>query len=159
MALGDEMAQRGNIPEIRGLLKNLFDSQSFAVLATLATGGHPYTNLVAFAETDSLRSLLFVTGRDTKKYSNAVTARKVAVLVDSRTNQVSDVNTAIAATALGTVEEVPADKRDSLLEVYVSKHPHLLDFATNPVNALMKVAVTDYIIATFDKVTILHVGD
>lgn len=159
MALGNEMAEMENVLEIRGLLKNLFASQRLAVLATLATGGHPYTNLVAFTETDSLKSLLFVTGRDTQKYSNAITAGKVAILVDSRTNQVSDLSTAIAVTALGIVEEVPAEKRDSLVEIYVSKHPHLLNFANNTANALMNVRVADYIIASFDKVTILHVGD
>jgi len=106
-----------------------------------------------------LKSLLFVTARNTRKYSNAITVRKVAVMVDSRTNKVSDVHTAIAVTALGTVEEVPADKRGNLVEVYVSKHPHLLNFATNPANAVMKIVVTDYIIARFDKVTSLHVGD
>ncbi len=149
----------GTEAELRGLLTELFASQHLAVLATTAAGGEPYTNLVAFAETDSLRSLLFVTARDTRKYSNAIMARKVAVLVDSRTNHESDVNMAIAVTALGSVEEVPEERRVSLVDVYVSKHPHLLNFATNPANALMKISVTDYVIARFDKVAVLHVAD
>jgi len=153
------MTEMGNALEMRGLLTKLLASQRLAVLATLSTNREPYTNLVAFAEADSLKSLLFVTSRDTRKYSNAITDRKVAILVDSRTNQVSDLNAALAVTALGTVEEVPVDKRGSLVEVYVSKHPYLLDFAHKPTNALMKVVVTDYIIARFDKVTMLHVGD
>jgi hypothetical protein len=47
-----------------------------------------------------------VTSRDTLKYSNTLVSKKVAVLIDSRTNQASDVYSAVAITALGTVEEV-----------------------------------------------------
>ena len=87
--------------------------------------------------------------RNTRKYSNTLASKKVAVLVDSRTNQASDLNNAIAITALGTIEEVAADNKDYLSGIYLSKHPQLKDFLHKPSNALMKVAVTDYIVASF----------
>jgi len=159
LSFWDVMAEKGGSPELKALLAELFASQYLAVLATVSADGRPYTNLVAFAEADGLESLLFITKRDTRKYSNAIIAEKVAVLVDNRKNYTSDVNTAIAVTALGNIKEVPVDDRGDLVRVYVSKHPHLMNFATNPANALMKVTVTDYFIASFNDVTLLHLGD
>jgi len=134
--------------EAKELIRQIVESQRFAVLATQFEG-QPYSNLVAFAEAEDLRSLLFVTSRNTRKYSNTLASKKVAVLVDSRTNQASDLNNAIAITALGTIEEVAADNKDYLSGIYLSKHPQLKDFLHKPSNALMKVAVTDYIVASF----------
>jgi len=143
--------------ETSELVRNLLASQRFAVLAT-ESEGQPYSNLVAFAEADNLRSLLFVTGRDTKKYSNTIASKRVAVLVDNRTNQPSDLDKAVAVTALGTIEEVSTDYRGYLSAIYLSKHPQLEGFLRKPSNALMRVAVTDYIVASFESVRHLHTG-
>jgi nitroimidazol reductase NimA-like FMN-containing flavoprotein (pyridoxamine 5'-phosphate oxidase superfamily) len=147
----------GNTEETSEVVRNLLASQRFAVLATQSEG-QPYSNLVAFAEADNLRSLLFVTGRDTKKYSNTIASKRVAVLVDNRTNQPSDLDKAVAVTALGTIEEVSTDNRGYLSAIYLSKHPQLEDFLRKPSNALMRVAVTDYIVASFESVRHLHTG-
>ena len=90
---------------IAAQLNRLFSGQRFAVLAT-QSGGQPYGTLVAFAETPGLAEILFVTGRKTRKYSDAVTGRRVAVVIDNRLNRASDLNAAIAVTATGEVEEV-----------------------------------------------------
>ncbi len=147
-----------NTAELSGLIKRVFTSQRFAVLATQFEG-QPYSNLVAFAEADNLRSLLFVTSRDTRKYSNTLASKKVAILVDSRTNQASDLNSAIAITALGTIDEVAAENKDYLSEIHLSKHPELKDFLHKPSSALMKVVVNNYIVATFDGVRRLLIGE
>ncbi|MFC1933308.1 pyridoxamine 5'-phosphate oxidase family protein [Chloroflexota bacterium] len=147
-----------NTKELSGLIKRLLASQRFAVLATQFEG-QPYSNLVAFAEADDLMSLLFVTSRNTRKYSNTLASKKVAILVDSRTNQASDLNNAIAITALGTIEEVVADNKDYLSGIYLSKHSQLKDFLHKSSNALMKVAVTDYIVASFEGVRHLRTGE
>ena len=144
-----------NTKELSGLIKRLLASQRFAVLATQFEG-QPYSNLVAFVEADDLRSLLFVTSRNTRKYSNTLASKKVALLIDSRTNQASDLNNAIAVTALGTIEEVGTDNKKYLSGIYLSKHPQLKDFLFKPSNALMNVAVTDYIVASFEGVSHLH---
>lgn len=146
-----------NTEELSELVKSLLGSQRFAVIATQSEG-QPYSNLVAFAEADNLRSLVFVTSKDTKKYSNTVASKRVAILADNRTNQASDLNRAIAITALGTIEEVATDDKDYLSRIYVSKHPQLEDFLRNPSNALMRVAVTDYIVASFGTARHLHTG-
>jgi Pyridoxamine 5'-phosphate oxidase len=134
--------------ETSKLIKKHLDEQRFAVLATQADG-QPYTNLVAFAEVDNLHGLLFVTSRDTRKYANTLASKKVAVLIDNRKNQASDLNNAIAITALGTVEEVAACDKDFFRGIYLAKHPQLKDFLGKPLNAIMKVIVEEYIVATF----------
>ena len=144
--------------ELSEHVRSLLASQRFAVIAT-QWEGQPYSNLVAFAEADNLRSLLFVTSKDTKKYSNIATNRRVAVLADNRTNRASDLNAAIAITGLGTVEEVARDSKDYLSGIYLSKHPQLEDFLGKSSNALMRVAVTDYIVASFGIVRHLHTGE
>jgi general stress protein 26 len=144
--------------ELSELVRSLLASQRFAVIATQSEG-QPYSNLVAFAEADNLRSLLFVTSKNTKKYSNIAANRKVAVLADNRTNRASDLNDAIAITGLGTVEEVARDSKDYLSGIYLSKHPQLEDFLGKSSNALMRVAVTDYIVASFGIVRHLHTGE
>jgi len=143
--------------ELSDLIKSVLALQRFAVLATQSEG-QPYGNLIACAEADDLRTLLFVTRRDTRKYSNILSSKKVAALVDNRTNQASDFHSALAITALGTVEEVAADNKDYLSRIYLSKQPQLKDFLDKPSNALMKVTVTEYIIATFEGVKRLPMG-
>jgi hypothetical protein len=140
-----------NFKELSDLIKGVLASQRFAVLATQSEG-QPYGNLIAFAETDNLRSLLFVTSRDSRKYSNTLVSKKVAALIDNRTNQAMDLKNAVAITALGTIEEASTTNKEYLSGIYLTKHPQLQDFLDKPSNALMKVSVTEYIIATFESV-------
>jgi len=143
---------------LRQEVKRLCASQQLCVLATQSEG-QPYSNLVAFAETDELRSLIFVTNRNTRKYTNAISNDKVAMMIDSRTNQPSDFNTALAVTALGTVEEVAGSEHDAIASIYISKHPYLVEFVNMPDQALMRVKVTEYVIAHFDRVQVIHIDD
>jgi hypothetical protein len=147
-----------NSEYLRGLLKSLLPSQHFAVLATQLSG-QSYSNLVVFAETDDFANLLFVTSRLTQKYTNIMANNKAAMLIDNRTNQVSDLNVAVAVTALGIVKEVATTKGSPFLEVYTLKNPNLAEFISRPVNTLMKLSVTDYIVASFDKVQVFHMDN
>jgi heme iron utilization protein len=140
-----------NSEEPAGLIKSILKQQRFAVLAT-QSDGQPYSNLVAFAEADDLNILLFVTGRNTRKYVNSQKSKKVAILFDNRTNQSSDLNNAVAVTAVGSVEEVAAQDKVYFSGVYLAKNPELKEFLEKPENALMKVGVKDYIVATFEGV-------
>ena len=147
-----------NLEELSDLINRVLASQRFAVLATQSEG-QPYGNLIAFAEAENLRSLLFVTSRNTRKYSNILANKKVAVLIDSRTNQELDLNNAVAITALGTIEEANIANKEHLSGIYLSKHPQLKDFLYKPSNALMKVVVTEYIVATFEGVRRFSIGE
>lgn len=143
------------IEDLAGLIKSVFASQRFAVLAT-QSDDQPYSNLVAFAEADELRRLVFVTSRDTRKYTNARLNNKASLLIDSRTNQASDLQSAVAITALGTTGEVDKSNEAYLVERYTSKHPQLADFLHRASNALMEVLINEYVVATFEGVSYLH---
>jgi len=147
-----------DLSDARKLLKGLFRSQQLAVLAT-QSGGQPYGNLVAFAETDDLKQIVFVTSRNTQKYANVSGDRRVALLIDSRRNQVSDFERASAVTAIGAAEEVTGKEREFLARVYAAKHPHLAEFMRRADSAVVKVTPSDYIVAGFDKTQRVRVGD
>ena len=131
------------------LLKDIFSAQYFAVLSSVGKG-QPYSNLVAFAVTEDLNSLIFVTGRNTLKYRNIIQNQRVSLLIDSRTNNPTDVEKATAITVIGQAYE-EADTKKGFHTVYLNKHPHLGQFINNPDSALIAVSVSDYIIAGFDK--------
>jgi nitroimidazol reductase NimA-like FMN-containing flavoprotein (pyridoxamine 5'-phosphate oxidase superfamily) len=141
--------------QLQGLLRELFASQKFAALAT-ADGGKPHNCLVAFAAADDLRNLLFTTSRDTSKYRNLIAESRVAILVDSRSNQDSDLLNAIAVTATGKAKEAKGNERDRLLGIYLAKHPQLEDFTNASGNALVKVEIANYELSTFHNVRIFQ---
>ena len=144
--------------QLRKLLKDLFASQSLAVLAT-QDDGQSYGSLVAFAATGDLRHLLFATTRTTRKYANLLRNPKVAMVIDNRTNQPTDFHTAIAVTATGAVEEVHDPERIRLLRRYLSKHPYLKEFATSLTCALLKMEVDTYfVVSKFQNVMELHIN-
>jgi len=136
------------------LLAELFDSQRSAVLATQG-GGQPYCSLMAFAATGDLRDLLFATLRATRKYAHLAADSRAAMLVDNRTNQPSDTETALAVTATGRAAEVGAPEKDRLLRIFLAKHPHLQGFLALPDCALMRLRVDQYyVVSHFQEVQV-----
>jgi nitroimidazol reductase NimA-like FMN-containing flavoprotein (pyridoxamine 5'-phosphate oxidase superfamily) len=124
----------------------LFTTQRFAVIAT-QKDGQPYTNLVAFAATEELEHLLFVTPRATRKFANLAKDAHVAMMIDNRHNRTSDLYDAMAVMAIGVAEEVVGPEKEAMLRLYISKHPSLEPFAEAPSCALLKISVEKYDIA------------
>ena len=87
--------------ELEQLIRELFESQKLAVLGTQKQG-QPYANLIAFAASDDLKSLYFVTARATRKYANIEADARVTLLIDNRSNEDADFSQAAAVTATGT---------------------------------------------------------
>lgn len=119
--------------------------QKLGVLST-EYEGHPYASLVAFASTPDLKSLLFVTDRATRKYQNISVNPQVAMLVDNRTNNVSDFSKAVAVTASGKAVEVAGKDREKLSECFLLKHPTLSGFISASSTALIKIKVENYVV-------------
>jgi nitroimidazol reductase NimA-like FMN-containing flavoprotein (pyridoxamine 5'-phosphate oxidase superfamily) len=143
--------------QLKRLLGDLFRVQLFASLATLQ-GGRPYNSLIAFAATDDLKSILFVTKRQTRKYTNILSNNSVSVLIDSRSNRDSDVRNAVAVTAIGTAAEVTGDQKQKLLGIYLAKHHSLEKFAHLPESALFRIDVKRYfIVRNFQDVVELKI--
>ena len=146
------------VTEKKKILKELFNTQRLAVLATHCEG-QPYANLMAFAATGDLKSLLFATTRSTRKFANMTADHRVALLVDDRSNTEKDFHKAITVTAIGTVREVGTRDKKRLQKLYMEKHPHLEDFVGSPTCALLKMRVdTYYIVTRFQNVIELKMG-
>ena len=137
------------MPRHEELLREIVSTQYFAVLNTIGQG-LPHSNLVSFAATEDLKSLVFVTGRNTRKYRNMQDNHNVSLLIDNRTNRPSDTSQAIAIAAIGIARE-EMDNRSLLRDIFLARHPQLRHFVEAPDSAIMLVTIRKYIVAAFDK--------
>ena len=97
-----------------------------------------------------MKSLVFITDRNTRKYRNIKENNHLSLLIDNRTNQPSDITQAIAITVIGTARE-EVTSRDRYQVIFLARHPQLKQFVDYPNSALILVTVSEYIIAGFDK--------
>jgi len=134
------------------MLQELFAAQGSVVLAT-TENGQPYLSLMAFANTSDLQYLLVATYRATRKYRNIEADPRVALLVDNRSNQPSDIEQSMAVTVLGRAQEVGATEKNQFLRIYLAKHPHMEKFVSSPECALIKVKVERYfVVSNFQEI-------
>ncbi len=142
--------------QIRQRLGELFRSQKLAALST-HHAGQPYASLVAFYASDDLKHIYFATPKTTRKYANLTADNRVAVMVNSSTNQASDFHQAISVTAVGKAKDVEGADKETILGHYLTKHPHLEDFVRSPTCALVRVAINSYyLVKNFQNVMELH---
>jgi nitroimidazol reductase NimA-like FMN-containing flavoprotein (pyridoxamine 5'-phosphate oxidase superfamily) len=143
--------------EIRSHLRDVCTSQKLAVVST-QSGGQPYASLVAFVASDDLRHIFFVTARTTRKFAYLTVDSRVAVLINSSTNQESDFHDAVSITVIGTAEEIKGHEKENVLGLYLSKHPYLEDFAHSPSCALIKITTKSYyMVKNFQNVMEFHI--
>ena len=121
-------------------MRILLGSKYLGVLATSGLHG-PHASLVAFASSPDLRTLVLATPMSTRKYANMLSDPRVALLVDSRSNQSFDFHAATAVTAYGRSRVVRKEKELELVHIYLDKHPHLVEFVHAPSCALVSIAV------------------
>jgi nitroimidazol reductase NimA-like FMN-containing flavoprotein (pyridoxamine 5'-phosphate oxidase superfamily) len=142
--------------QFRERLGTLFGSQNLAALST-HHDGQPYASLVAFYADEDFKHIYFVTPKTTRKYANLTADNRVAVMINSSTNQASDYHQAISVTAVGKAKDVGGADKKEILTQYLIKHPHLEDFVRSPTCALVRVAVESYyLVEHFQHVTELH---
>jgi len=137
------------MPSHEELLRKVMSTQYFAVLNTTGEA-FPHSCLISFALADDLRSLVFVTRRDTQKYRDMQENKEVSLLVDNRTNKPADVYEATAIEVIGIAEEDIEDS-SGLKAVLIGRHPPLKRFAEAPDNAIILVRVREYVISGFDE--------
>lgn len=124
-------------------ISTLFDSQHLAVLST-QINGQPYASLVAFASSDNLEHIFFLTPDTTRKYNNLITNTKVAILVNNSQNKANDIYNAVSVTGTGTAFVVEKTTRQKYLDIYLQKHPHMKIFSAAPTTALVCVTINRY---------------
>ncbi|MBU1195562.1 MAG: pyridoxamine 5'-phosphate oxidase family protein [Proteobacteria bacterium] len=145
-----------NRKQILSQIADLFESQRLAVLST-QKDGQPYANLVAFAATQDLGQIIFLTPRNTRKYENLTTNPKVAVLINNSRNEVDDIDKAICVTATGTAKAISDDHKGALLDLFLERHPHLETFSNSPETALVCISVNTFILVSqFQEVVEVH---
>ncbi len=141
---------------IRREITALVNSQLLAVLST-HRDGQPYASLVAFAFSEDLAEIYFATARSTRKFTNIRQDRRVALLIDNRSNRSEDFHAAAAVTVIGSAVELEGQIREDSVRKYLARHPYLEEFVRAPTTALLKVAVSRYILVTrFQEVFELH---
>ena len=144
--------------DLRTRLKEMFDKQRIGVLSTQKRN-RPYASLVAFAVTDDLKSFIFATPRSTRKYSNMVASSRAALLIDNRSNRMSDFRRAMAVTAVGKVYELRKSGKNRLIRKYKEKHSHLEDFIKAPTCAVLCLEAEKlHIVDRFQHVVELHLN-
>jgi nitroimidazol reductase NimA-like FMN-containing flavoprotein (pyridoxamine 5'-phosphate oxidase superfamily) len=142
----------------RHLLRELLGGQKLAVLST-HHGGQPYASLVAFAFSDDLGSLYFVTPRTTRKLRNLQRDGRMALLITSSTNKETDFHEAMAVTVVGSAGEIQGPDKEAALDRYIARHPYLEDFARSPTCAFVRVHAHTYILVkNFQHVMELRLG-
>ncbi|HBI16340.1 MAG TPA: hypothetical protein DDY20_12675 [Desulfobulbaceae bacterium] len=143
---------------VRNEISLLVASQLLAVLAT-QQGGQPYTSLLAFAAGNDLADIFLATDRATRKYKNILEDNRVALLIDNRSNQSADFGAAAAATIIGRAGEMEGRTLEAARTIFLARHPSLEDFVMAPGTALLKVAVSRYVMVTrFEEVHVLDMG-
>ena len=146
--------------EHAGAIQALVKAQRFAVLSTRQDDGHPYASLVAFCASPDLKQLVFCTLRSTRKFANLEAEGRVALLIDNRSNDETDLQQAAAVTVLGVCAEAHGEESTLLTDCFLVRHPAMAEFVKTPGCAVMKVDVRSYYLVTrFQKVVELHVGD
>ena len=140
-----------------GEIFRLVDSQRYAVLSTRQDNGHPYASLVAYRAGDDLKQLVFCTLRTTRKFANLEAEGRVALLIDNRSNEMTDLQQAAAVTILGDCSETADDERSYLGDWFLTRHPLLADFVHSPGCAVMKMDIrSGYLVTRFQNVVEMH---
>jgi nitroimidazol reductase NimA-like FMN-containing flavoprotein (pyridoxamine 5'-phosphate oxidase superfamily) len=145
-----------NETSIKKAVQRLFAKQRLACLAT-SRSERPHTSLVAFAATADLRTILFATTKSSRKYDYLKANHRVSMLVDDRTDRITDFKEGTAVTVIGRAKELDAHGKNAHLKLYVEQHPHLKEFAESEQSSLFGVEVETYRVVTrFQQVDELH---
>jgi heme iron utilization protein len=143
-----------SIADVLGLLAE----QRLGVLSTVQPDGAPYTSLVAIAAAPDLTRVAFATLRATRKFANLSSEPRVALLLDDRANQPSDLLEASAVTLQGRARELEDDERARWTTALMARHRTLADFLRSPDCAVVAIDVDRVLLVTrFQQVTELVV--
>ena len=130
-----------SIFQLKNKIKDLLEKQRLGALATQGEK-YPYNTLVAYAFSEDLKCIFFATRRHTRKYNNIIKNHYVCMLIDSRTNDVSDFKDAVALTARGkAVNTITPEHRG----LYLNRFPYLKEFIEHPNTSILTLKIEKYI--------------
>jgi nitroimidazol reductase NimA-like FMN-containing flavoprotein (pyridoxamine 5'-phosphate oxidase superfamily) len=141
-------------------IRKLMTDQRLGVLCTAQPDGQTYASLVAIASSDDLKQVAFATLRATRKFANLSSEPRVALLLDDRAHQPSDLLDAAAVTLRGRAREVEGDERARWTTALLARHPTLADFLRSRDCAVVAVEIDHLLLVTrFHRVTEVVVRD
>ena len=142
--------------DLKTAVKKLLAQQLYGVLATQGEGGVPHLSIVGFVSADDLRSLVFVTPRNTRKYSFIAARPEVAFFVDDRRERVEDLMQVIGVESHGTARELAPERCEQYRALFMAKYPEMGDFVTAPGSAIVRIEVSRYdVVDHFQHVLVL----
>lgn len=119
---------------LRDNIEKLLKDQKLAVLGT-SSGELPHTTLVAFTANLKDSVALFVTPSLSRKAQNIKKNPHVSLLVDNRSNHVTDFRDTYVVTLKGKAEKAGKSEHTTFL----STHPYLVDFLNAPSTTLYRI--------------------
>ncbi|MFP4029025.1 MAG: pyridoxamine 5'-phosphate oxidase family protein [Candidatus Brocadiia bacterium] len=125
------------------IARNLLESQKRAVLATANDDG-AYASLMSYAPLDSGRQLLFATEKNTRKYRNLQSQKRIALLIDNRSEVGDDTGDIVTVTAIGPAREAASDENTQLHKHLLARHPDLGDFLEKETCTIMILEPDNY---------------
>ena len=134
----------GSVEEVRKLMTE----QRLGVLCTAQPDGQPYPSLVAIAASPDLEQVGFATLRATRKFANLSSEPRVALLLDDRANQPSDLLDAATVTLLGRAREIEGDERVRWTTALLARHHTLADILRSPDCAVVAIEVDRLLLVT-----------
>ena len=145
--------RRGNV-SVPERLSVLDRAERHAVLAT-DSNGQPYTSLITYALLPGLKGVVFATPRITFKYKNILENRRVALLIDNRSNREEGLMKAEAITIVGTARPIRRGKKwEELAKILIRKHPNLSKFVRSPSTVLVLIeAIRCFHVSRFQTVS------
>ena len=139
-----EISSRTDRQNIRNIIRELLDSESFAVLSTQGDG-QPYSSLISFACSDDLKTLAFATPAGTRKLELILKSDRVSILIDNRSAGPESFNTLCAVTLTGRASVIKeSEESRKWADALISAHPYLRVFLKAPGTVIILVEAEKY---------------
>jgi general stress protein 26 len=129
--------------DLYGIIYEVITNQQFGVLATVENG-IPHTSIVAFTVTNNLRTILFLTKQESRKFKNISKSPGVSILVDTRPDSSKMIPGSYAISATGTAKTIDLKSANATKELFLFCHPTLAEYIENPMYSLMSISVSSY---------------
>ena len=147
-------------PAVRERIRQLIHEQPYGVLCVQG-GGQPYGALVAFAFSEDMQHLVFVTPVATRKYRLLSECDHVALVVDNRPDRPDELMEIEALTVTGRSKMIErGDEFEQWSGLLIARHPYLKSFVNAASCALFRVDVVRFLhVARFQEVNQWLPGD
>lgn len=116
-----------SIDAIREKVLNLTDDQKFGILSSLDAFNKIDSNLISFAVSKDLKSLIFYTPKTSKKYKRISENDNVCLYINNTTNKGQDISNALGVSISGSYNSDPVNL-SKLSELYAAKLPFMMSF-------------------------------